>query len=109
MFGLHPLHKSLVTKVYLAIKILPDRLFPNPLRNKLYVGFDKLGLDTVQLPHPFREVPVSCLNHQVVDIRHLTICMASLVGRLDNLSENLQDPHPIRIIFIDGPSGHFAK
>jgi len=61
-----------------------------------------LGIDPIQLPHSFREVPVSCLNHQVVVITHPTLGIASPVELCERLFEDLQELFPVLITFRDG-------
>ena len=61
-----------------------------------------LGIDPIQLAHPFREVAVRGLNHQVVLVTHQTIGKASPIECCDNLSEDLQELRSVRIIFVDG-------
>ena len=60
-----------------------------------------LGIDTVQLPHSLREIPVGRLNHKVVMISHQTIGVTDPIEVPDHSFQDFQKPHPVGVILIN--------
>ena len=60
-----------------------------------------LGVDTVEVLHPAREVRVWRLDQKVVVIRHQTICMTNPPETHDDLREDSEEAGPIRVAQVD--------
>lgn len=57
-----------------------------------------LGVDAVELAHAFGQIPVRCLNQQVVMVVHQTPRMACPVELGDDFFQSLQKHLPVLIV-----------
>ena len=50
-----------------------------------------LGINTIEVPHASTEIPLKCLNQQVIVIVHETVGVAEPVEPFNHLRKNAQE------------------
>jgi hypothetical protein len=64
-------------------------------------SIEGLGVDTVQVTHPLREIAVRCFNEEMVVVVHEAICVAKPVVASDNFSDDSEELLLVRTINKD--------
>jgi hypothetical protein len=62
---------------------------------------EPLGIDAVELPHPFGQVRVRRLHEQVIVVGHQTVGVPPPVEALANIGKQTQEHTPVAVIAID--------
>jgi hypothetical protein len=59
---------------------------------------ESLRIDTVQLPHAYRKIPVGCINEQMVMIVHQAIGVAEPIVPKGNIRKGIQENLSVLIV-----------
>ncbi len=60
-----------------------------------------LGINTIEMPHASTEIPLKCLNQQVIMIVHETVGVAEPVEPFNHLRKNAQEELPVTSLLIN--------
>ena len=77
----------------------PLKQMPHPAMSLV----EGLGIDPIQLPHPQGEVPLRCLDEEMVMVLHKAVGMTEPVVASIHLVQKIEKGLPVLIIREDGP------
>jgi hypothetical protein len=72
-------------------------------------AIEALGIDAVELSHPFGQVRVRRLHEQVIVVAHQTVGVTPPVEALANIGEQTQEHPPVAVTAIDSHARHRAR
>jgi len=63
---------------------------------------ERLRVDAIYLSHTRREIPLRCLNEQMIMIHHEAVCITDPLRIVDDIFQNREESITILIVKIDG-------